>query len=89
MQKATAGNKAVGEVRGLGLMIGIEFNEPDGSPSHDIADKVAAECIKNKLLVLTCGTSGHVIRLIPPLNVSDADLDKGLAILEKAIAGVK
>lgn len=89
LQKATAGNKAVGEVRGLGLMIGIEFNEPDGSPSHDIADKVAAECIKNKVLVLTCGTSGHVIRLIPPLNVSDADLDKGLTILEKAIAGVK
>lgn len=89
LQKATAGHKHVGEVRGLGMMIGIEFNEADGSPSHDIAEQVAAHCIANKLIVLTCGTSGHVIRLIPPLNVSDADVDKALAILEKAINNVK
>lgn len=89
LTKFAAGKKHVGEVRGLGMMIGIEFNEPDGSPSHDIAEKVAANCIQNKLIVLTCGSSGHVIRLIPPLNVSDEDVEKGLSILEKAIDSVK
>jgi 4-aminobutyrate aminotransferase len=89
LKKFTAGKKQVGEVRGLGMMIGIEFNEPDGSPSHDVAEKVAANCISNKLIVLTCGSSGHVIRLIPPLNISDEDIEKGLSILEKAIDSVK
>lgn len=89
LQKATAGNKNVGEVRGLGMMIAVEFNEADGSPSHDKAEKVAAACIANKMIVLTCGSSGHVIRLIPPLNISDADVDKGLTILEKAISTLK
>jgi 4-aminobutyrate aminotransferase len=78
-------NKAVGEVRGLGLMIAIEFQEPDGEPSHDIAEKVAKFCLENKLIVLTCGTHGHVIRLIPPLNMTDEDADKGMDIIEKAI----
>ncbi len=85
LRKSTAGNKHVGEVRGLGLMIAVEFNEKDGEPSHDIAEKVASKCFENKLIVLTCGTHGHVIRLIPPLNMSDAEMNQGLEILEKAI----
>jgi 4-aminobutyrate aminotransferase len=78
-------NKAVGDVRGLGLMIAIEFNEPNGEPSHDIAEKVAKFCVENKLIVLTCGTHGHIIRLIPPLNITDEDADKGMDIIEKAV----
>jgi 4-aminobutyrate aminotransferase len=75
----------IGEVRGLGLMIGIEFNDEHGHPSKEIADKVNQRCFENKLLVLTCGNHGQVLRLIPPLNMSDEEADKGLTILEKAM----
>lgn len=85
LRKALANNPRVGEVRGLGMMIGVELNEKDGSPSHDLSEAVAQKCFENKLLVLTCGTHGHVIRLIPPLNISDEDAKKGLDILVNAI----
>jgi 4-aminobutyrate aminotransferase len=82
-------HKNVGEVRGLGLMIAIEFEEANGEPSHDAAERVAAICLENKLIVLTCGTHGHAIRLIPPLNMSDEEADKGMTIIENAIASLK
>ena len=82
-------HKNVGEVRGMGLMIAIEFEEADGKPGHDQAERVAAICLENKMIVLTCGTHGHVIRLIPPLNMSEEEADKGMTIIEKAIASLK
>ncbi|MBX9685153.1 MAG: aminotransferase class III-fold pyridoxal phosphate-dependent enzyme [Candidatus Obscuribacterales bacterium] len=85
LRKAFANNPQVGEVRGLGMMIGVELNEKDGSPSHDIAEAVANKCFQNKLLVLTCGSHGHVLRLIPPLTASDEEIKKGLDILVNAI----
>ena len=78
-------HKHIGEVRGRGLMIGIEFNDENGEPSKEIADQVAAKCLEHKLIVLTCGNRGQVIRLIPPLNISDADAEKACDILEKAM----
>lgn len=82
-------HKNVGDVRGLGLMLAIEFEDNQGEPSHDIAERIAAICLEHKMLVLTCGSQAHIIRLIPPLNVSDEDADKGMAIIEKAIASLK
>lgn len=81
-------HKHVGEVRGVGLMIAIEFDESNGEPSHDIAEKVAKFCLDNKLIVLTCGTHGHVIRLIPPLNMSEEEAEKGMDIIEKAVKSI-
>jgi 4-aminobutyrate aminotransferase len=89
LNKFAQGKKNIGEVRGLGMMIGIEFDDEDGKPSKKIADKVAAQCLEHKMIVLTCGTHGQVIRLIPPLNVSDADAEKALEILEKSMATLK
>ncbi|HEY9731697.1 MAG TPA: aminotransferase class III-fold pyridoxal phosphate-dependent enzyme [Drouetiella sp.] len=85
LQKFAQDKSYIGEVRGLGMMIGIEFDEKDGKPSKDIAEKVAERCLENKLIVLTCGIRGQVIRLIPPLNISDADAEKAMEILEKAM----
>lgn len=85
LRKELGNNPRVGDVRGLGMMIGVEFNEADGSPSHDLAEKIAEICFQHKLLVLTCGSHGHVIRLIPPLNISDEDAKKGLEIIVKAV----
>ncbi|MBS1953474.1 MAG: aminotransferase class III-fold pyridoxal phosphate-dependent enzyme [Cyanobacteria bacterium SZAS-4] len=85
LQKFAEGKDYIGEVRGLGMMIGIEFNEKDGRPSKELAEKVAERCLENKMIVITCGIRGQVIRLIPPLNISDADADKAMEILEKAM----
>ncbi len=88
LSKNLANNNFVGEVRGQGLMIGIEFQEADGSPSHDKAEAVLNKALEKKLLLLTCGSHGHVLRLIPPLNMSDEEAQQGLDILEQSIAEV-
>ena len=85
LKKFAAGKDYIGEVRGRGLMIGIEFNDKNGGPSKELADKVAERCLEHKMIVLTCGNAGQVIRLIPPLNISDADAQKACDILEKAM----
>lgn len=85
LRKGTEGKKHVGEIRGMGLMIGIEFNDEKGNPGKDWAEKVAKQCFENKLLVLTCGQGGQVIRLIPPLNVTEAEADEAIEILLKAM----
>jgi 4-aminobutyrate aminotransferase len=74
----------VGDVRGLGLMIGIEFMRGD-KPDADIARRVQRRCLERDLLVLTCGIDDNVIRLLPPLTIGDDDLDAGLSILETAV----
>lgn len=85
LKKFAQGKSYIGDVRGLGLMIAVEFNDKDGKPCGDMAKNVSEKCFENNLLVLTCGSHGQVIRLIPSLNVSDEDLEKGLGILEKAM----
>ncbi len=65
----------VEEVRGLGLMIGIRLNQPGGD--------VVVECEKNGLLI-NC-TAGDVIRLLPPLNVSQSEMDEALGTLRQAL----
>ncbi|MEQ9316924.1 MAG: aspartate aminotransferase family protein [Henriciella sp.] len=70
------------EVRGRGMMQGIDTK--DGA----LAKKVVAECFKTGLLLGGCGSEGRVIKLIPPLTISDEDLNEGLDILEKAMQTV-
>lgn len=75
----------IGEVRGKGLMIGIEFNDKRGGPSKQVTDQVVRNCLERKLLVITCGLHGQVIRLIPPLTMSDAEAEKACEILEASM----
>ena len=86
LRRITKNMSHVGEVRGIGMMIGIEFNDKDGNPSKEMAERVAEKCLENKLLVLTCGPQGQVIRLIPPLNITDSEVEKALEILEKSLS---
>ena len=65
-----------GATRGLGLMIGIQVQ--DGFTNKEIANKL----IENGLLVLTAGTA---LRLLPPLTITQEELDRGLAILEETL----
>jgi 4-aminobutyrate aminotransferase len=75
----------IGEVRGMGLMIGVEFiqekitNEPD----HELRDRIVDLAYYNGLLTLGCGKS--TIRISPALSIKAGELEEGLAIFEKAI----
>lgn len=77
---------AVGDVRGRGAMIGIEFVEPGTTePAPALAKAIAAECHRQGVLLLVCGTYGNVIRLLPPLVIDFALLDDALDVLEAAV----
>jgi 4-aminobutyrate aminotransferase len=75
----------IGEVRGRGLMIGIEFvsDRVTKSPAKALASKIVHRAYHNGLLLLECGASG--IRLIPPLMIDAALVDEGLELLERAL----
>jgi 4-aminobutyrate aminotransferase len=78
----------IGDVRGPGLMVGVEFTAADGTPDKTTAKAVLHECLDNKLLLLTCGSYENVIRWIPPLVVDESQLDDGLAIFADALRTV-
>ncbi|QRN80548.1 MAG: 4-aminobutyrate--2-oxoglutarate transaminase [Nocardiopsis sp. BM-2018] len=76
----------IGDVRGLGAMVGIEFVAEDGrSPDPATVQRVVETCRTQGLLILPTGTYGNVIRLLPPIRMSDAELDEGATTLEAAI----
>ena len=72
----------IGEVRGLGPMLAFEFTEQ----TADRAKAVVAEAFDRGLILLSCGLYGNVIRLLPPLTITDEELDEGLALLEESLA---
>lgn len=78
----------IADVRGLGLMQGVEFRNDDGTPSAQRFGKVREFCLENHMLILGCGVYGNGMRWATPLNVTREDLDKGLDIFEKALASL-
>ncbi len=76
----------IGDVRGLGLMIGIEFIKEDGTASADGLKKILECCLERGLILIECGVDRNVIRLAPPLIVKREEMEKGLDILEEAIS---
>ena len=75
----------MGDVRGLGLMVGVELTHADGSTATDVAKAVIARCQQNKLLLLSCGTYDNVVRWIPPLIVTREQIETALEIFERAL----
>jgi 4-aminobutyrate aminotransferase len=75
---------AIGDVRGLGLMIGVELVERSGKPDKHLQKSIRQVCLDSGLVILSCGTEDNVLRLVPPLNISQAELDEGWQILEAA-----
>ena len=72
----------LGDIRGLGLMIATEFTKPDGSPDAETATAVLKGCLSENLLLLNCGSYKNVMRWIPPLVVSESQIDDALQIFE-------
>jgi 4-aminobutyrate aminotransferase len=87
--RAMAGSSAiVGDVRGIGLMIGIEFITGNGAPNRLACNMVLDYCLANGVILINCGPERNVIRFIPPINVTDEELDRGIAILEEGVASI-
>jgi 4-aminobutyrate aminotransferase len=76
----------LGDVRGLGLMVGTEFSLPDGAPATALVKEIIGRCQEQGLLLLNCGTYGNVIRWVPPLLVKREEIESALAIFETALA---
>ncbi len=88
--KIAAEDDRIGDIRGPGLMVGVEFvrdratREPDGT----LPDQLMAACADAGLLVLTCGRQHEVVRWIPPLNVTAAEIAEAVEIFGETLAGI-
>jgi 4-aminobutyrate aminotransferase len=85
LSEIMARHPSIGDVRGLGLMIGVEFvkDRKTKVPADELRDKVVDFAFERGLLLLGCGSS--VIRIAPPLCISKSEIDEGLTILEESI----
>jgi 4-aminobutyrate aminotransferase len=79
----------MGDVRGKGLMVGVEMSSPsERSPLPETAKAVQSGCLSQNMLILTCGTYGNVVRWIPPLVVTEEQINDGLIRFEQAMASL-
>ena len=85
LRSLQAQHAKIGEVRGLGLMIGVEFRDADGNPDKATAKAIQKSCFDQRLLLLTCGPWDNTIRWIPPLITSEEQVESGLQIFERAL----
>jgi 4-aminobutyrate aminotransferase len=90
LERIAAEDDRIGDVRGPGLMVGVEFvrdratREPDGT----LPDRLSAACADAGLLVLTCGSQHEVMRWIPPLDVTAAEISEAVEIFGETLAGI-
>ena len=80
----------IGDIRGLGLMVGVEFtrDRTTGEPDGTLPDQLMAACADAGLLVLTCGRQHEVMRWIPPINVTAAEIAEAVEIFGETLAGI-
>jgi 4-aminobutyrate aminotransferase len=77
----------IGDIRGLGLMVGVAFtrDRATGEPDGALPDELMAACADAGLLVLTCGRVHEVIRWIPPLDVTAAEISEAVEIFGETL----
>jgi 4-aminobutyrate aminotransferase len=73
-----------GGISGLGAMIGVAVCDARGNPDQELTRAIRAEALHSGLITWECGTHGHVIGLVPPLNVSQGEIEMGVGILASA-----
>lgn len=88
LRRAQLDFPVIGDVRGLGLMIGVEFRTSDRQPDKATTKAVVTECFNRKLMLLTCGTYDNVIRWIPPLVVTEKEIDTAVDIFTDSMRSV-
>ncbi len=82
LKKLQAKYPAIKDVRGLGLMIGVDFKDAG------IVSRITGYCLKHQLVLIPTGGGGTVIRFVPPLIVKMAQIDQALKIFERALNNV-
>jgi len=85
LERVKTKHPAIGDVRGLGLMVGVEFAQPDGkrAPDAKLRDQVMQACFEKGLLLLSCGES--TLRFCPPLIITRAEVDSAVEIFGSVI----
>jgi 4-aminobutyrate aminotransferase len=86
IREQVAGHDFVAEVRGRGLMIGIELAEPGTlAPRPDLVKAILQEAFDRHLLLLSCGTWGQAVRVIPPLVTTEDEVDQAIATIGESL----
>ncbi len=85
LHEIMARHPSIGDVRGIGLMIGVEFVKDRKSkvPADELCNRIVDLAFERGLILLNCGKS--IMRIAPPLSISKAEMDEGLAIFEEAV----
>jgi 4-aminobutyrate aminotransferase / (S)-3-amino-2-methylpropionate transaminase / 5-aminovalerate transaminase len=87
LHAAQESDPRIGDIRGRGAMLAFELVDPETkSPDAALTSAVAAAARKAGVITLTCGSYGNVIRLLPPLTISDELLAEGLTVILEALA---
>ena len=91
LERIASEDDRVGDVRGPGMMVGVEFVRDRATREADglLPDRLIAGCADNGLLVLTCGSQHEVVRFIPPLDVSAAEISEAIEIFGETLAGIQ
>lgn len=81
---------AIGDVRGIGSMVAIEFveNGDPRQPASGLCHEIVTRCAEKGLIVLSAGTHKNIIRILSPLVITDDQLDQGMSILENVIKNI-
>lgn len=81
----------IGEVRGLGPMLAIELvkDRETKQPAAEEAAALVKYCVDHGVVILVCGTFNNVIRFLPPLVITDQELNKGLSVIEEGLASLQ
>ena len=75
----------IADVRGLGAMVAVEFNDARGNPDADFTKRVQAEALKRQVILLTCGVNANVVRFLFPLTTPQPVFDEALGLLRESI----
>lgn len=76
----------IGDVRGKGLMVGVELSHEDSSPAPQMVDAIKESCLKNGVLLSKCGPYNQALRLAPPLIITAPQIDHFLEVFGAAVA---
>jgi 4-aminobutyrate aminotransferase len=89
LSRAAAGRARVAEVRGRGLMIGLELAEGhDLAPRADLAKALLAEAMARNVLLLSCGTHAQVVRVIPPLTTTEDEVELAIQAITESLDAI-
>lgn len=78
----------IGDVRGIGLMLGMEMIDGKGQPDGARLNRFVSECADRGLLLLDCGEKDHVVRLTPALNVNESEIAEAVEIMDQSLRAI-